>query len=230
MTSAEFLVALLSIVIIDVVLGGDNAIVIAMAARRLHPEQRKKAILWGTAGAVVLRITLTAMVVILLQIPLLQFTGGILLIWIALRLLKDQGGKEQGIKAGSNIFDAIKIIIAADLVMGVDNVLGVAGAAHGNLFLLITGLIISIPIVVWGSTVILRLIEKYPAIIYIGALILSWTAGKMIATDRIAEIILTKYIPFHEISIPITIMLIVILKSLINNRRIAMGMPTKHNN
>ncbi|KAF3999570.1 TerC family protein [Glaciimonas immobilis] len=180
---AKFFTALLSIVVIDLVLAGDNAIVIAMAARNLPDHLRKKAIIWGTLGAVVTRVIMTIAVVWLLKIPGLLLLGGAALLWIAYKLLSDSSGHTiEGSKITS-MAAALKTIIIADTVMGIDNVLAVAGAAHGSIFLVIVGLLISVPIMVWGSTLALKLIEKFPVTIYIGAAILVYTAVHMIVTE-----------------------------------------------
>ncbi|PUA20634.1 hypothetical protein C7W93_00995 [Glaciimonas sp. PCH181] len=180
---AKFFAALLSIVVIDLVLAGDNAIVIAMAARNLPDHLRKKAIIWGTMGAVVTRVLMTIAVVWLLKIPGLLLIGGVALLWIAYRLLSDSG--DHSVKGGkiTTMAAALKTIIIADTVMGIDNVLAVAGASHGSIFLVIIGLLISVPIMVWGSTLALKLIEKFPVTIYIGAAILVYTAVHMITTE-----------------------------------------------
>lgn len=180
--STEFLSALLAIVVIDLVLAGDNAIVIGMAARNLPKENQKKVIIWGTLGAIVIRALATLAVVWLLKVPGLLLAGGLLLIWIAYKLLTEEKDHED-VQAGNNLFAAIRTIIIADTVMGLDNVLAVAGAAHGDFLLVIIGLIISVPIMVWGSTMILRLIERFPIIIYIGAGVLALTAAKMIVKE-----------------------------------------------
>lgn len=180
--SAEFISALISIIIIDLVLAGDNAIVIGMAARNLPKHHQKNAIIWGTVGAIVIRAISTLGVVWLLQIPGLLLVGGFLLMWISYKLLIEEKGHED-IKSGSNLWEAIRTIIIADTVMGLDNVLAVAGAAHGSFLLVILGLLISIPVVVWGSTIILKWIERFPSIIYIGAGVLAYTAGKMIVDE-----------------------------------------------
>ncbi|MFZ5644244.1 MAG: TerC family protein [Bacillota bacterium] len=207
MTVPEIIVAVISIIIIDIVLGGDNAIIIALASRALPPEQRKKAIVYGTIGAVVVRIALTGFALYLLKIPLLQFAGGVLLVWIAFKLLLEEKGVE--CKEGKNLMDAIKIIIMADVVMGVDNVIAIAGAAHGSLLLVILGLVISVPIIVWGSTIILKWIERYPVIVYIGAGVLAWTAGKMITADIIVYREIGQYIPYFDLAVPAVILLVV---------------------
>lgn len=177
----EFLTALLSIVVIDLVLAGDNAIVIGLAARNLPKEKQKTVIIWGTVGAVVIRVIATIAVVWLLKIPGLMLIGGILLVGIAYKLLVEEKGHD--VKAGENTWAAIRTIIIADAAMGLDNVLAVAGAAHGSIWLVILGLAISVPIVVWGSTVIIKWMERHPIIITIGSGILAWTAAKMIVGE-----------------------------------------------
>jgi YjbE family integral membrane protein len=184
MTAAEFLWALGAIVVIDLVLAGDNAIVIALAARNLPEKLRRRAILWGTAGAVAVRSALTLAVVWLLNLPGLLFVGGALLVWIAYRLLvPDDEGEGEGHGMATNFWGAMRTIVIADALMGMDNVLGVAGAAHGSYLLVVLGLIISIPIMVWGSTLILRFIERHPGFVYFGAGILALTAGKMMLQE-----------------------------------------------
>ena len=185
--SPEFFSALLAIIVIDLVLAGDNAIVIAMAARNLPSHLQKKAILWGAVGAIAVRSAMTLVVVYLLKIPGLMLGGGLLLIWIAYRLLKPaQEDGEHG-PASTTFWGAMKTIIIADAVMGLDNVLAVAGASHGSYVLVVLGLLISIPVVIWGSTQILKLVERFPSIIYLGAAVLAWTAGKMITTEPISQ-------------------------------------------
>lgn len=181
--SAEFLVALLSIIMIDLVLAGDNAIVIGMSAKNLPLHHRRKAIMWGTAGAVVIRVLATLAIVWLLKIPGLQLIGGIVLIGIAYKLLIEDGDAGDH-KSSTTLMSAIGTIIVADTIMGLDNVLAVAGAAHGNFLLVVIGLIISIPIMVWGSTLFVKLIDRYPIIIYIGSGVLAFTAARMITHER----------------------------------------------
>ena len=185
--STSFLYALGAIVLIDLVLAGDNAIVIAMAARSLPVHLRKKAILWGTLGAIVVRSLMTVVVVWLLKIPGLLIAGGILLLWIAVKLLSDDGAKEGGHQGGMTFWGAMKTIIIADAVMGLDNVLAVAGAAHGSYVLVVLGLLISVPIVVWGSGLILKWIERFPVIVYAGAAVLAGTAVKMILAEPLVK-------------------------------------------
>ena len=179
--SPEFFSALLAIIVIDLVLAGDNAIVIGLAARRLPKDQQKKVIIWGSVGAIGIRALATLVVVWLLKIPGLLLIGGLLLLWIAYKLLTDEKGHD--VKEGNNFWEAIRTIIIADALMGLDNVLAVAGAAHGSFMLVILGLIISVPIVVWGSTLILKFVERFPIIITLGAAVLAWTASKMIVGE-----------------------------------------------
>ena len=180
----EFWSALAAIVVIDLVLAGDNAIVIALAARNLPKHLQKQAIVWGTVGAVAVRASLTVAVLWLLQVPGLMLAGGLLLVWIAYRLLAgDDGGRERDIAPAVGFWAAMRTIVVADAVMGLDNVLAVAGAAHGSALLVVLGLLISIPIVVWGSTLILRWLERFPALLYVGGAVLAWTAAKMIASE-----------------------------------------------
>ncbi len=187
--SLEFFSALGAIILIDLVLAGDNALVIALAARRLPPALQKKAILWGTFGAIFVRALMTVGVVWLLKIPGLLLVGGLLLVWIAVKLLDPAGhGEEHAGDSGATSFiGAMKTIVIADAVMGIDNVLGVAGAAEGSFLLVILGLLISIPIVVWCSGLVLRLVARFPIIIYAGAAVLALTAAKMILSEPLIK-------------------------------------------
>lgn len=183
----EFLSALAAIVVIDLVLAGDNAIVIALAARNVARHLQMRAMIWGAAGAVIVRSLMTMAVVWLLNIPGLLFVGGVMLVWIAYKLLvqKDENGNgnETGINGAGTLAGAIKTIVIADMVMGLDNVLGVAGAAHGSFLLVVIGLLISIPILIWGSSMLLRFVERFPAFVYLGAGVLALTAAKMITAE-----------------------------------------------
>ncbi len=186
--SSQFLYALGAIILIDLVLAGDNAIVIALAARRLPPALQKRAILWGTGGAIFVRTLMTVVVVWLLKVPGLLLLGGALLLWIAVKLLAPQeapGEGEHG--AVDGFWGAMKTIVVADAVMGLDNVLAVAGAAHGSFLLVVLGLLISIPIEVWGSTLILKWVERFPIIVYVGAAVLAWTAAKMMLGEPLVK-------------------------------------------
>lgn len=187
--------ALAAIVLIDLVLAGDNAIVIALAARSLPTHLQKKAILWGTVGAIVMRSLMTVGVVWLLKIPGLMLVGGLGLVWIAYKLLAPQhedGG--HGGPQANTFWGAMRTIVIADALMGVDNVLGVAGAAHGAFDLVVIGLLISVPIVVWGSSIVLKLVERFPAITYIGAGVLAFTAAKMIVGEPLLDAVFDPYL------------------------------------
>jgi YjbE family integral membrane protein len=185
--SAPWWSALLAIILIDLVLAGDNAIVIALAARNLPDKLKRKAIVWGTVGAIAVRSVMTLGVVWLLNIPGLMLVGGLGLVWIAYKLLADGGGKEHGGPVATTFWGAMKTIVVADALMGVDNVLGVAGAAHGSFDLVVIGLLISVPIVVLGSTVVLKLVERFPIIIKLGAAVLALTAAKMIINEPLLD-------------------------------------------
>ena len=174
--------ALGAIILIDLVLAGDNALVIGLAARNVPREMQNKVVLWGTVGAIAIRALLTMVVVYLLKIPGFLVVGGIALVYIGWKLTQDNGGGHE-IKAATSVRGAVQTIIVADAVMGVDNVLAVGGAAHGSMLLVFIGLAVSIPIVVWGSTLVLKLVERFPAIVWIGAGVLGWTAVKMILTE-----------------------------------------------
>ncbi len=183
---AHFFSGLLSIIVIDLVLAGDNAVVIALAARRLPRHRQRQAIFWGTFGAVGVRIALTVAVVYLLKLPGLMLVGGIVLVPIAWNLLRQNDvHAEPHIREATSLASAIRTIILADALMGLDNVLGIAGAAKGHIGLVVIGLLISVPLVVWGSTLILRLMERFPIIIYIGAGTIAWTAARMISHDHL---------------------------------------------
>lgn len=185
--SVTWLSALLAIVLIDLVLAGDNAIVIALAARQLPAHLQKKAIVWGTIGAIVVRSAMTVGVVWLLRIPGLMLVGGLGLVWIAYKLLAPQDADATHSPAATTFWGAMKTIVIADALMGVDNVLGVAGAAKGSFDLVVIGLLISVPIVVWGSTLVLRLVERFSIITYVGAGVLAYTAGHMIVSEPLLD-------------------------------------------
>lgn len=181
--------AILQIIVIDILLGGDNAVVIALACRNLPKQQRMKGILWGTAGAIVLRVILIAFAVALLQVPFLKLVGGALLLWIGVKLLLPGDDDGHGnLKGGATLWSAVKTIIVADLVMSVDNVIAIAGAAQQadpdhQMGLVIFGLVVSIPLIVWGSTLVLKLLERFPIVITLGGALLGWIAGGMMITD-----------------------------------------------
>ncbi|GLQ87623.1 TerC family protein [Dyella flagellata] len=183
MALSHLLSDLLTIVLLDLVLAGDNAIVIALAARNLPRTMQKRAVIWGTLGAIAVRIVLTVMVVYLLGLPGLMLAGGLLLLPIAWNLLKPGHDAHGNVVPATGFWSALRSIVLADVLMGLDNVLAIAGAAKGHLGLVVAGLLISIPLVVWGSTLILRTIERIPALIYAGAAAIAWTAGRMISHE-----------------------------------------------
>jgi YjbE family integral membrane protein len=176
---------LLTIVLLDLVLAGDNAIVIALAARNLPRPLQKQAVFWGTFGAVAIRIVLTVLVVYLLELPGLMLIGGLLLLPIAWKLLKPDHDDAHNITPAGNFWVALRTIVVADALMGLDNVLAIAGAAKGHTGLVVAGLLISIPLVVWGSTLILKLVERFPIVVYLGAAAIAWTAGRMISHEKL---------------------------------------------
>jgi YjbE family integral membrane protein len=195
--SADFFTALAAIIVINVVLSGDNAIVIALAARKLPKSMRSKAIIGGTAGAILLRVIATLAVVWLLKLPGLQLVGGLMLVWIAFQLVASDSGEGASPRreaATTGVWAAVRTIMIADAVMSLDNMLGVAAAAQGSLVLVILGLLISIPIMVLGSNIILRLIDRFSFIIYLGAGVLAWTAAKMLIEEPWLEDLVT----FHR--------------------------------
>ena len=210
MFEVEFLTALLSIIAIDIVLAGDNAVVIALASRKLPEEQRTKAIYWGTFGAIIIRALMTIVALWLLRIPYLQAIGGILLIPVAIKLVQ-QDESHENISASSSLAGAIQTIIVADAIMGIDNVIAVAGASHGNMLLVILGLLISVPIVIWGSKWISAWMVTYPILVYAGAAILAWTAGGMIMNDQIVGTYLRNFSELTDFIVPLAITAIVLL-------------------
>lgn len=183
----QFWVGLGQIILINIVLSGDNAVVIALAARSLPPRQQKLAVFWGAGAAVVMRIVLTVVAVELLRYPYLKIVGALLLFWIAIKLLMPEDGDEGDVESSDNLWAAIKTILIADLVMSLDNVIAVAAAAKGSLLLLVLGLAISIPLVVFGATLLMKLMDRWPIIITIGAGLLGWVAGEMIVTDPLIK-------------------------------------------
>ncbi len=180
--------AVFQIVVIDILLGGDNAVVIALACRKLPDSQRMQGVLWGTAGAIILRVVLIAFAVALLDVPFLKFGGGLLLLWIGVRLMAPSHDAHENIKPADKLIAAIKTIIIADAVMSLDNVIAIAGAAETadpehRIALVIFGLVVSIPLIVWGSTLVLRMLDRFPIIVTFGAALLGWIAGGLIIND-----------------------------------------------
>src|SRR5947208_2843081 len=182
LVSAEFWVGLIKIIGVNIILSGDNAVVIALAARSLPPKQQTQAIIWGSGAAIVMRILLTIFAVALLTLPWLKIVGSLLLFWIGTKLLIPEDG-EDNIQASDQLLAAIKTILIADLVMSLDNVIAVAAAAAGSYVLLILGLAISIPLVVFGATLLIKLMERFPVIITVGAGLIGWVAGEMLVAD-----------------------------------------------
>jgi len=191
--TADFLLAVGQIIMIDILLGGDNAVVIALACRKLPPQQRKMGILWGTAGAIVLRVILIFFALTLLQIPYLKIVGAVLLLWIGIKLLQPEHDEaHSNIEASDKLWAAVKTVIVADFVMSLDNVIAIAGAAEGaggdnEMPLVIFGLLVSIPIIVWGSQLVIKLMDRFPLIITLGGMLLGWIAGQMIITDPVLK-------------------------------------------
>ncbi|MEO6800547.1 MAG: TerC family protein [Rhodanobacter sp.] len=183
----HFISSLLAIILLDLVLAGDNAIVIAMAASRLPKKLQNKAIFWGTFGAIAVRFLLTAVVVYLLKLPGLLLVGGLVLLPIAWNLLRHRGSDDPKFHPAHTFWQALRTIIIADALMGLDNVLAIAGASKGHLGLVIIGLLITVPLIVWGSTLILKLIERFPIIIYVGAAAIAWTSARMISNDHLMQ-------------------------------------------
>ncbi|MDX3895779.1 TerC family protein [Pusillimonas sp.] len=180
--------ALFQIVMIDILLGGDNAVVIALACRKLERRQRIRGILWGTVGAIAMRVVLIAFALTLLGIPFLKVAGGLLLLWIGVKLLLPDDGHHGDVTAGSSVWAAVKTILIADFVMSLDNVIAIAGAAQNahsghQLGYVVFGLLLSVPIIIWGSTLVLKLIDRFPVVVMFGAALLGWIAGGMLITD-----------------------------------------------
>jgi YjbE family integral membrane protein len=186
--TAAFWTGLLAIIWVNIILSGDNAVVIALAARSLPARQQTKAVIWGAGAAVVLRIILTIVAVELLKLPWLKLIGGALLLWIAVKLLVPEDGGEGDVESSDNLWAAIKTILIADLVMSLDNVIAVAAVAKGSIVLLILGLAISIPLVVFGATILMKLMGRFPVIVTIGAALIGYVAGEMLVTDPVVVV------------------------------------------
>ncbi|HET7578342.1 MAG TPA: TerC family protein [Bacillales bacterium] len=219
MFDVQFFTALFSIFIINIVLSGDNAVVIALASRRLPNEQQKKAIWWGTVGAIGLRVILTFIAAWLLQIPFLQFVGGLLLIWIAYKLLNDDHDEGDNVNAATTLGKAIQTVIVADLVMSLDNVLAIAGIAGENFWLIVIGLAASVPLIIWGSTLLMKLMQKFPIIIWAGAGLLGWTAGEMINGDKIVGDYIESFLGSWHWLVPLVITIGILGISFLMQRR-----------
>lgn len=216
--SSAAILALLKIIAIDVILSGDNAVVIAMATRNLPRELRNKAIVWGTAGAVGLRILFAMLIVWLLRIPFVELVGGVLLLWIAFKVLV--GGEDATTVSAHNSFlKAVGTIILADVIMSLDNVVAVAGAANGQIAMVAIGVAISIPVMIYGSVFIVKAMERFAWIAYIGSGILAWTAGEMILKDQYIKSITNISDKFEVYSVTIGITVFILLAGYMVNRR-----------
>jgi YjbE family integral membrane protein len=221
---APFWIAVGQIILIDILLGGDNAVVIALACRGLPPKQRKRGIIYGTAGAIVLRVILIAFALALLAIPYLKVVGGLLLIWIGVKLLvPHEDDDHSNIQTSDKLWSAVKTVIVADLVMSVDNVLAIAGAAESagkhQLPLVIFGLLVSIPIIVAGSQIVLKLMDRFPIIITLGAMLLGWIAGQMVYTDPAVKAYLPEAKAWEYAAAAAGALLVLLIAKVIEARR-----------
>jgi YjbE family integral membrane protein len=229
LTTPEFWVSLSQIILINIVLSGDNAVVIALASRSLPPKQQKMAIMFGSVGAIVLRIILTFFAVYLLSLPYLKLAGAVMLLWIGVNLLKGEDGEEE-LEGHSNLAAAIKTIVIADLVMSLDNVIGVAAAAKGNIVLLVVGLAVSIPLIIYGSTLILKLMNRFPIIITIGAALLGWVAGEMAFSDPALKTWAENHHDLHLIPPVVCALLVIIVGKWLENKAAPASEPVEQLN
>lgn len=208
----EFWVAALQIIAIDIVLGGDNAVIIALACRKLPEKQRNQGIFWGVFGAIFIRVLLVFFALNLLTLPFLKIVGALLLIWIGIKLLMPESSDNgHQVDAGTTLLGAIKTIIIADTVMSLDNVIGIAGAAKGDIGLVVFGLLVSVPIIVWGSKFVMKLMTRFPVTIVIGAGLLGWIAGDMSTTDTVTKVWIEDHAAYLRWVAPIVTTLIVII-------------------
>jgi len=212
-------ISLLQIIGINIILSGDNAVVIALACRTLPPKQQRLGILFGAGAAIVLRIILTVFAVALLVLPYLKLAGSLLLLWIAVKLLLPESDGNGHVNSGSSIMTAVKTIVIADFVMSLDNVLGVAAAAKGDIALLIIGLVISIPLIIYGSTMILKLMTRFPVVITLGAALLGYVAGEMGVSDSVIEPWIMANMPAAHTLIPLGAAILVIIPGKLAARR-----------
>ncbi len=216
--------AVAQIIMIDILLGGDNAVVIALACRNLPPAQRRQGIFWGVFGAIALRVVLITCAVYLLQLPMLKVVAGLLLIWIGVKLLIPHDEEDKHIEASTQVLSAIKTIIVADLVMSIDNVIGIAGAAqaaheHHQTFLIIFGLVVSVPFIVFGSQVILKLFDRFPIIVTFGGALLGWIGGGLVSSDIVLHDIVPQTSTLHYASCIVGAILVVLIARLVISRR-----------
>ena len=219
LSTPEFWVAAVQIVIVNILLSGDNAVVIALACRNLPPKQRRWGVFWGAFGAIALRIVLTVFALSLLALPWLKLVGGVLLLWIGIKLIAEEEGDEE-IAGSDRLFSAVKTIVIADLVMSLDNVLGVAAAANGSVILLAFGLLVSIPLVVVGSQLILKLIQRFPILVVGGGALLGYIAGEMFVREPVLEPFIDAHAHWLHWALPIICaVLVVAVAKLLSGRR-----------
>ncbi|MDO4683292.1 MAG: TerC family protein [Lautropia sp.] len=224
-SSSQFWVAIGQIILIDILLGGDNAVIIALAVRKLEPAKRKLGIIWGTVGAIGLRVILIFFALALLQIPYLKLVGGLLLLWIGIKLLiPDHDDGHENIASSDRLWVAVRTVIIADLVMSIDNVIAIAGAAQnaggGNeLPLVIFGLLVSVPIIIWGSQLVIKLMDRFPIIITLGGMLLGWIAGGMMVTDIAVVDHAAPYLPHIKYGAEVAGALLVLIIGLIAGRK-----------
>ena len=216
--NADFWIGLLKIIWINIILSGDNAVVIALAARSLPPHQQRKAVLFGSGAAVVLRIVLTVVAAELLALSYLQIVGGLLLLWIGVQLLSEEDEEEEGATSHSSMMAAIRTILIADLVMSLDNVIAVAAAAKGSTVLLILGLAISIPLVIFGSTLMIKLMERFPIIITLGAALIGWVGGETLISDVVLQDLVTEYPVLHLGAAAVGAVLVVLIGKFLGSK------------
>ena len=221
--STQFWIDLLKIIWINIILSGDNAVVIALAARSVPPEQQKKAVLFGAGAAVVLRIGLTVVAVELLKMPYLQIIGGLLLLWIGLQLLGEDDEGEGVVKASTTLLTAIKTILIADIVMSLDNVIAVAAATKGSNVLLMLGLGISIPLVVFGSTLMIKLMERFPIIVTLGAALIGWVGGETMASDVALKPVMAENHALHLVAAACGAAFVIVAGRLLQRRKAALA-------
>lgn len=224
--TAQFWVDVFKIIVIDILLSGDNAVVIALACRSLPPEQRKQGVLFGMAGAIGLRVLLTFFAVGLLTLPYLKAAGALMLLWIGIKLiLPEEEHDASNVKANTHLWGAVKTIIIADFIMSLDNVLGVAAAAHGNPALLVFGLLVSIPLIAWSSQLVLKLIDRFPVIIYLGGALLGYVAGEMLLSEKLIAEMLESVPHLLHLLVPVGCAVLVVLAGLWLAARMAAALP-----
>lgn len=229
MLEGGFWLSVAQIIAIDVLLGGDNAVVIALACRRLPPHQRNRGIFWGVVGAIGLRIALIYFALYLLALPFLKIVGGLLLMWIGVKLLLPEAQDEHGrIEGGTTLFAAVRTVVIADAVMSLDNVIAVAAAAKGDLALVIFGILVSIPLIVWGSKFVLRLMDRFPLVIVLGGALLGWIAGGMLVSDVVAHDWIANRLPHATLAAGLAgAALVVVLGRWLSGRMAARSAPLR---